>query len=567
MRKKRTAAVLLAFIMLLALAGCSGRSFYEALSDTLRDSGKGFDTGGTGGSDGERAGFFPDDVWRADADYSDMEYERCGPERLKPYTDAIYAFAENGGDAEAYEEADYRLWSELYYIYTMYVIASNRAYADAGNAELSREASLAMDDYYDAYDQFMLALKALALSEHSDLMAEYGTAFMRALRGFEPSSGQEDELTARENALISRYFTAVAAAEPDEEALGEIFVELVEVRNAKAAAAGYDTYARYAYELFYAKDYTPEDARAVWEGARDVIAPLVWSRAGEVVARAEALEADSSFDCSPNAVLDALGRGAAMLSDEVLEAYEYMTAHGLCDIGASPKKAEVGFTTFLNFYNEPFIFNAPYGNFYDYLDMMHEFGHFVNYFYFPSTLVYSMPDNDLSELQSQGMTVVMTYLFDELFGPARGDVMADEVLLELALSVIDGAMYDEFQQRVYSEPGLTPERVSEIYAGLYTDYGYSPYDGYENEWMYVSHNFESPFYYISYAVSALGALELNELCERDFDAGLEMYLKVLAMDPEAWYYSEAIEEAGFRDIFSAQTYEAAAKALGQALDA
>lgn len=566
MRVKRALALLLMMSMLLSLTGCTGRSFYDALGDILGEPGKKPDSGDADAA--ERDGFFPDDVWRADTDYADMAYEHYDLDSLKPYTDAIYGFAENGGDAADYGKADYALWEELYYIYTLYVIVSNRSYADAGNSELSREASYALDTYYDAYDAFMLALKAMALSDNSALMEEsYDRSFLEAVKVYEPFPQEADELTGRENALVSRYYAAVAAREPDETELGEIFVELVEVRNAIARAAGYDTYAEYAYDAIYIKDYTPEDVRAVWQGAREYIAPVAWRYAGDVLDRAGALEADKSLDCSPDAVLEVLGQGARAISGEVYAAYEYLMEHGLYDIDGSSKKAEVGFTTFLNFYNEPFIFNSPYGTFYDYLDMMHEFGHFVNYFYYPSTLVYSMPDNDLSELQSQGMTVVMAGLFDDLFGPERGNVMRREVLLELALSVIDGALYDEFQQLVYSEPDLTPERVSEIYARLYTEYGYNPYDGYESEWMYVSHNFESPFYYISYAVSALGALEINELCESGFETGLDKYLTVLAMDPEVWYYSEAAEEAGLRDIFDPETYAAAARTLESALNA
>lgn len=566
MKLKRSLALLLTISMLLALAGCSGRSFYEALGDAVLGTGK---KPGSGDTDiADREGYFPDEVWRADTSYADMAYEHYELDRFEACADVIYDFAENGGDPEEYEEADYALWDELYYVYTLYILASNRSYADAGNSALSQEAAYALETYYGAYDEFMLALKAMALSEHSGLMEDqYDKSFVEAVKYYESATEESDELTSRENALVSRYYAAVSAQRPDERELGEIFVELVNTRNAIARAAGYESYAAYAYDSIYIKDYTPEDAQAVWQGAREYIAPMAWRYAGSVSDRAALLEADRSFDCSPETVLETLGQGARRVSGEVYEAYEYLTERGLYDIEPSEKKAEVGFTTFLSFYNEPFIFNAPYGTFYDYLDMMHEFGHFVNYFYYPAGLVYSMPDNDLSELQSQGMTMVMTYFFDDLFGRERGDVMRDQALLELALSVIEGAMYDEFQQRVYAEADLTPERVNEIYAQVYTQYGYSPYDGYESEWMYVSHNFESPFYYISYAVSALGALEINELCRSDFETGIDKYLTVLAMDPEVWYYSEALKDAGLGDIFDPETYAAAARALEGALNA
>lgn len=37
--------------------------------------------------------------------------------------------------------------------------------------------------------------------------------------------------------------------------------------------------------------------------------------------------------------------------------------------------------------------------------------------------------------------------------------------------------------------------------------------------MQVNHNFESPFYYISYAVSMLASLQIYEMAENDWAAG------------------------------------------------
>ncbi|MGM9521987.1 MAG: hypothetical protein ACI3VB_05855, partial [Oscillospiraceae bacterium] len=143
--------------------------------------------------------------------------------------------------------------------------------------------------------------------------------------------------------------------------------------------------------------------------------------------------------------------------------------------------------------------------------------------------------------------------------------MRDDLLLNMIFSIVDGALYDEFQQRVYSEPELTAERVDEIFLELYQEYGYSLYDGCENEWKNISHNFEYPFYYISYAVSAIGALEIYDQCCEDWDAGLGRYLTAAAMDTEVYYYSEALEEAGFADIFDISTYADVANSLSLSL--
>lgn len=562
--KKRAFSVILALALILQLTSCGGKSFYEALEDTVR--GETEKTGSDAGDDSYE-GWFADDVWRADVDYRDMEYESYDLSRLEEYTAPIYELAESGGETEDFNAADDALYDQIAYIYTLYVLKSNEYYADSANEELAAESARAMQVYYDAQDEYLLAMRALASSENRDLMTDYyPDAAIDYFAGFEPSSDEEDGLTARETELTQKYYALMAEEEPDWDAVGEVFVELVELRRQIADILGYDSYAEYAYESFYMKDYSPESAETVWRGAKEYFAPLVWAKAGEITDRAAKLAEDESFECNVRAVLEALEKGSSALDGEVYVAYKYLKEYHLYDLEKSSGKADEGFTTYLQYYCEPFIFNAATNTFYDFPDTFHEFGHFVSYFYSGAGLIFSTPDNDLSELHAQGMNVVMTYLYDELFDPERADVIRDTVLMELALSVVDGALYDEFQQRVYSEPDLTPERVNEIYAELYEAYGYAPYEGYEREWMSVVHNFTSPFYYISYAVSALGALEINELCQENFETGRDKYLELLAMDPEVWYYSEALTQAGLSDIFDIDSYAAVAEALERALD-
>lgn len=572
---KRLMAALLALTVVLSLCACSDKSLSEALGDVLQDELKDrddgpADVGGPSDSEGPAGGsgaeYFDHDIWRGDTDYSDMVYEQCHIQDFEAYTAPIYDFAENGGSQEDYDQADFELFNELYRIYTMYTIVSNGTYADASNDILAEEAIYAADVYSKARDEAMLALQALANSQNAELMeSSYGDVLIAYIKSYTPNEDEEDELTARENELMAQYYSLMSSEEPDLDEVGRVFVELVNIRRRQAELAGAGSYADYAYGSFYGKDYSPEDAKVVWQGAKEYFSPLVLKYGSGIVDEADTLEEDKSFDCSVERVLEALGSAAGSLSGELTEAHRYLTDYHLYDIGPSAKKADEGFTVFLYYYNEPYIFNSASGTFYDYLDMMHEFGHFVSWYYCPSSLLFGIADNDLSELQAQGMEVAMSYRFGDLFGAQRGDVMADWALLDLALSIVDGAMYDEFQQRVYAEPDLTPEKVDEIYATLYEEYGFSPYDGYEREWMFVGHNFSNPFYYISYAVSALGALEINELMDADFDAGLDKYLTVLSMDPEVWYYSEAIEEAGLSDIFDIDSYGPIAEALGHAL--
>ena len=142
------------------------------------------------------------------------------------------------------------------------------------------------------------------------------------------------------------------------------------------------------------------------------------------------------------------------------------------------------------------------------------------------------------------------------------------LLFNLITSVLDGALYDEFQRRAYAEPDLTGERAAELYGEVCDDFGC--YDGsgeFAYDWVWVSHNFDNPFYYISYAASALGALELYDLLCADFDAAADKYLEICGMDTEYYYYTDALEEAGLHSIFDESAYAEIAETVEQTLAA
>ena len=113
---------------------------------------------------------------------------------------------------------------------------------------------------------------------------------------------------------------------------------------------------------------------------------------------------------------------------------------------------------------------------------------------------------------------------------------------------------------------MTPERADEIYGQLYLEYGYEPYEGYEREWMWVTHNFEMPFYYISYALSALSALELYELSCESLADGVDKYLAICAADTEMYYFTEFLKEHGLSDVLDPSVYAGLAENVAKSFE-
>ena len=92
---------------------------------------------------------------------------------------------------------------------------------------------------------------------------------------------------------------------------------------------------------------------------------------------------------------------------------------------------------------------------------------------------------------------------------------------------------------------LTDE-LQEIYNEVAAEYGYDREEGYETDWMSIPHTFDDPFYYISYAASAVPALELYGMPQSDAVAA---YMIVSDTNPEEYYCSQALNKAGLSDVF------------------
>ncbi len=496
------------------------------------------------------SGKFFGDTWHDDIAFEDMEYPYYQAKDFKPYAEAIEKIAENGGTVDELNDADNAALTELYYIYTLSNIADIKYSADPNDSEAATESMRIIAVYNDAYDQYWSAMRAVAKSNSAELLKEIYYDWQ--IGWFETYESDTDDGTSmynRESEIVQEYYRLISVQDPDYDEIAELYVELVGLRNELAQYAGYDSYADYTYQNYYIRSYSPEDSGQLWEIVKEYFVPVMQKYAYEVSLESYDLYFSDEIDCSPERILDSMAYCLPRMSEELGYAFNYMVDYGLYDIEYSEKKMNSGYTIDLYYYNEPFIFNCPYDSYYDYTDMFHEFGHFVNAFYTENDLMFGAEDNDLAELQSQGLEVMFTHFYTEIFGEGCGEIVLRDELMNLIYSIIDGALYDEFQQRVYAEPELTVDKVYEIYGEVYDSYGYSRYDGFDTEWMEISHNFDHPFYYISYSISAVSALELFVLSQEDYAAALEKYLQTAALDLELYYFTDALEEVGLGDVF------------------
>ena len=122
-------------------------------------------------------------------------------------------------------------------------------------------------------------IKDLYDSDYGDSLAEkYGRDNIEQLID---NSGTDEfyELSNAEEALVNEYY----ANQSDLEKCREIFIKLVDIRNNIAAEQGYSSYADYAYEVIYGRDYSSEDADMFFGYVKQYIVPVYVVLAGIAV--------------------------------------------------------------------------------------------------------------------------------------------------------------------------------------------------------------------------------------------------------------------------------------------
>ena len=488
-------------------------------------------------------GYF-DPVARPDISFADMDQSEITLDDFRPYAETLTT-ASASGSREAFHRACAEAQQQLLAINTAGTLAELASDQNAADQTLSDRASRQTQAYYDAVDLYNQTLFEISEGENSSVLSkEFETWQIEYFKSYDAeSSAQSLALATQESQLVRQYAALSSQEELDYDAAADIFLELVSVRAELASLSGAANFSEYAYSAYYSRDYSPTDAQKLWKTAKEDFAPLLHKYADEVTSTLQSVQADGALDLSETAITDALSYGAARISPEVNDAAQYLLSHGLYDISDSDTKLSTGYTSYLYSYNVPFIYNCPYGSHLDYVDLFHEFGHWLAGYYHPSDALYGVIDYDLSELQSQGMEVLFLQYYDEFFGE-NAQLLKAETLLNLVYSVVTGAMYDEFQQKVYLEPDLTKDRLLELFREVYESYGFESYDGCEYRWADIIHNFQQPLYYISYAVSAIPALELYVRSLDSPNDAADAYLRVASMSDEEFFLTDALRETG-----------------------
>ncbi len=363
-----------------------------------------------------------------------------------------------------------------------------------------------------------------------------------------------------ETARISRLIY-----EKQNKQLGELFLELLDVRREIAQLSGYDNYAEYAHNVVYLRDYSYEDTDSIYSAVKKNYSQL--SEAAKNAAGAE-LFSSGLYDLEINAegAIDLLAPFFEKLGGSVGENFSHMRSHDLYDVSGSDTKVGTSYMTPLYEYSVPYLFISPSEDYNDILSVLHEFGHTNEEYINPSDCLYDRIVGsaiDTSEMHSNGMQALFMSCSGEYLGEEMGKAYNLLAITDLADSVIEGCLYDEFQKYAYETPDCTLEMLNRKFAELCREYGrdFSPEDPFFTDWTEIDHNFTSPMYYITYATSAISVLDMWISCGNDTDKMMKTYEKMV--DCSKYIpYNEACESCGILSIFDeGAVYDTACQAL------
>lgn len=494
--------------------------------------------------------------------FDQMEYTRPDVEKIQSAVEDCCAFAMETEKLTALEDKI----SECFWLcndfYTNYNLASIHYYADTSDIYWEQENDFCLErtPLVDAaVEELYYALADCPFREELEQSELFEEGFFDAYLEGEAPSDEYVALQEREAELLNEYYDLNTESQSvgyyTEEffetygrQMGDVFVEMVKVRQEMATEAGYDSYLDYAYDYVHGRDYTPQQARAYLEEISRELVPLYMQ-----------METSALFPqtglCSQMQMYSYVENCASTIGGSVKEAFETMTQYGLYDITYKENKYDISFEVYLPNYGCPYLFVNPGGTQWDMLTFAHEFGHFCNDYVSQGSAV----GVDVAEVFSQSME----YL--SLSYAEQGDSLKKLKMADSLRLFVEQAAYALFELRVFDLQGedLTAENVYAIYEQIGTQFGFTSWGWDSRDFVIIDHFFSVPQYIISYVVSNDLAFQVYQLEQEETGKGLHLFEE--SLDTQQTSLLAFAQEAGLKDPFEPGRLQTVRKTLEDSL--
>ncbi|MCR4991267.1 MAG: DUF6044 family protein [Lachnospiraceae bacterium] len=487
------------------------------------------------------------------------------------------------------EEADHliSLYEEgveiLRVMKTCYGMAEIEYYKDVANDDLVDLKEGIHEDILDYADAFLAALRTVANSPYEETLdTVLNSSIVDSLKEYEEMTDEEKDRSLKLESLQSEYeqasmeeyyfdyddeewtldmlyeraatlsykdvkkiYAGLYKAKAD--VMGEIFKEIVLLENEIAKEEGYDNYAEYAYDAVYARDYTVDDVKTLCKEMRKTCEEY-YTSSQNLCNRIS--EYDPGYITEDDrATFEAIYEYIDEVDPELRKSLGHLLDCDLFDLKSTPTKPDKGFTYDLPYYGDAYIFDSPYVTSQDVFTYVHEFGHYNNSYYTQENDMESFSNLDTSEIHSQGLEALFCRYYEDIYGEETGNYLKCVEIANLMSAAYQACLVAEFEIYVHENPDATTEELGKYYAELLDDYGQSVMGLDEVYiWVDIPHIFVQPCYYISYATSALAALDIYALSLEDYEQACEKYMEITALK-SYWYFKETLQYVGLPNVF------------------
>ncbi|MBK5481400.1 M3 family oligoendopeptidase [Peribacillus sp. TH16] len=416
-------------------------------------------------------------------------------------------------------------------------------------------------------------------SEYSQLIASAKIEFEgeeRTLAQFQPFMESADR-ELRKNASEAYY----SFFEKQQAELDRIFDELVKVRHEIATMLGYKNFVELGYNRMTRTDYNAEMAAAFRKQVKEDVVPLVTrlkERQRERLGLENLCYFDENFQFrTGNAIPkgDAewiIENGKTMyreLSSETNEFFNFMIDNNLMDLVAKKGKESGGYCTFIEDYKAPFIFSNFNGTSGDIDVLTHEAGHAFQVYRSRNHDIpeYYWPTYEACEIHSMSMEF-LTWPWMELFFKEDTEKYKFSHLSSSLVFLPYGVAVDEFQHFVYETPDASPLERRQAWRKIEKDYlPHRDYEGNEflengGYWQRQSHIYQSPFYYIDYALAQICAFQFWKRSVEGDVAAWEDYLNLCQLGGSKSFLG-LVESANLKSPFADGTVQSVVKVIDE----
>lgn len=540
--------------------------------------------------------------------FSQMPYERPDFEQTKKALRELTLCLQNADSYSAAKKAFREKEALMKHINTMDTLANIRHTIDTRDEFYDQEVCFlnqALPELEDNLQQWRLALTASRFRQ--DFEQEYGTLMFVNAEILQKTFAPElVPLMQKENDLKTRYEKLIASAQipfeggvytlsqlspfkndgddsrrlaawkaegawykEQQEALDEIYDELVKVRSAMGRMLGYENYIPLGYFRMNRNCYDRHDVERFRKAVVAYVVPL----ADRICkAQAERIGKPYPMNFADNALMFRSGNPLpAKKGEELLEIgrkfyrelsgetgsfFDMMLDRGLMDVLSTKGKAGGGYCTSIEDYGVPFIFANFNGTQGDVEVITHEAGHafaaYTNRDRVPSEYIW--PSLEACEVHSMSMEFFSWPWAKDFFGKDAEKFKYSH--LASALTFIPyGTMVDHFQHVIYEKPELSPEERHKVWKELLGTYmpwlkldGEIPFYSEGEGWQRQHHIYEDPFYYIDYCLAQTVSLQFWAKIQKDIKNAWSYYMAYTSQGGSA-VFTKLLENAGLRSPF------------------